>query len=171
MYGAAEAADLLQDREVAGEVYELLAPFAERPMMASLAVACFGSTHHALGVASLTVGEHARAVEHFQAAVRANQALGHWPAAALSRHRLSQALLARGGPDDPAAAAVALATAAEEAAALRMVLPKHEPPSVRRPAGSARDGAGCPGELSAARSALAAAARWPGHPGRRLPSA
>jgi hypothetical protein len=128
MYGAAEAADLLQDREVAGEVYELLAPFAERPMMASLAVTCFGSTHHALGVASLTVGEHARAVEHFQTAVRANQALGHWPAAALSRHRLSQALLARGGPDDPAAAAVALATAAAEAAALRMVLPKHEPP-------------------------------------------
>ena len=83
MYGAAEAADLLQDREVAGEAYELLAPFAERPMTASLAVTCFGSTHHALGVASLTVSEHARAVEHFQSAVRANQALGHWPAAAV----------------------------------------------------------------------------------------
>jgi hypothetical protein len=86
MYGAAEAADLLQDREVAGEVYELLAPFAERPMMASLAVACFGSTHQALGVASLTVGESARAVGHFQAAVRANQAWGTGPAA-LSRTR------------------------------------------------------------------------------------
>ena len=144
MYGAAEAADLLQDREVAGEVYELLAPFAERPMMASLAVACFGSTHHALGVASLTVGEHARAVEHFQAAVRANQALGHWPAAALSRHRLSQALLARGGPDDPAAGAAALAAAAEDAATLRMVLPEHEPPRVDDRAGQPTTGPDAP---------------------------
>jgi hypothetical protein len=129
IYGATEAAALLQDRETAAQAYELLAPFAERPMMASLAVACFGSTHHALGVASLTIGENARAVAHFEAAVRANRALGHWPATALSQHRLGQALLARGGPDDTCTGAAALAAAADEAAALEMVLPAHQPVS------------------------------------------
>ena len=38
----------------------MLRPFADLPMMTSLAVACFGSTHHALGVAALTQG-HAQA--------------------------------------------------------------------------------------------------------------
>ncbi|MFC4504840.1 MULTISPECIES: hypothetical protein [Streptomyces] len=126
MYGAVEAAHLLDDRQTAAEAYALLRPFAELPMMCSLAVACFGSTHHALGVAALTSGELDRAVGHFRDAVRANHALGHWPAAALSQHRLGQALARRQGAGDRAQAAAELAAAAAEATGLGMSLPPVE---------------------------------------------
>jgi hypothetical protein len=121
--GVVEAADALGDREIAAAAYDLLLPFADLPMMASLAVACFGSTQHALGVASLTLGQADRAVAHLRTAVQANEALGHWPAAVLSRHRLTAALLARHGPDDASAATELAARVRAEAVRMGMVLP------------------------------------------------
>ncbi|SEF23137.1 hypothetical protein SAMN05421837_10227 [Amycolatopsis pretoriensis] len=118
MYGIVESAYLIADVESARAAYALLTPFARLPMTASLGVACFGSVQHALGVAMLTVGEPGRAAEHFRAAVRDNLALAHWPAAALSRARLAQAL----GPAS-AEAARELAAATREAGQLGMVLP------------------------------------------------
>jgi hypothetical protein len=118
MYGIVESAYLLSDVESALAAYALLTPFARLPMTASLAVACFGSVQHALGVAMLTAGETERATEHFRAAVRDNLALAHWPAAALSRARLAQAL----GPDS-AEAERERAAATREAEQLGMVLP------------------------------------------------
>jgi hypothetical protein len=118
MYGVVESAYLLSDVESALAAYALLTPFARLPMTASLGVACFGSVQHALGVAMLTAGETARAAEHFRAAVHDNLALAHWPAAALSRARLAQAL----GPAS-AEASRELAAAAREAEQLGMVLP------------------------------------------------
>jgi hypothetical protein len=50
--------------ETAAQAYALLSPFARLPMIANLGVTCFGSVHHGLGVASLTTGDMARAVEH-----------------------------------------------------------------------------------------------------------
>ncbi|MEO6083195.1 MAG: hypothetical protein ABIQ18_08815, partial [Umezawaea sp.] len=119
--GAVEAAALLGDTETAAQVYPLLLPHARLPIMASLAAACFGSTHHALGVASLVLGETDRAVEHFRTAVEQNTALGHWPAAAVSRHRLAQALAARG---EPWTAEIERSAAAREAASMGMALPE-----------------------------------------------
>jgi hypothetical protein len=119
MYGIVESACLLSDVESALAAYALLTPFARLPMMASLAVACFGSVQHALGVAMLTAGEPERAVTHFRAAVRDNLALAHWPAVALSRARLAQALALLGAPGS----AQEQATAAREAAELGMSLP------------------------------------------------
>jgi tetratricopeptide (TPR) repeat protein len=104
MYGIVEAAYLLGDAQTAAEAYELLRPYPHLPMMASLGVACFGSARHALGVACLTTGDLDRAVEHLRGAVRDNLAFGHWPAAALSRARLLQALRQRGAPGDEQAA-------------------------------------------------------------------
>ncbi|NUS09314.1 MAG: hypothetical protein HOV97_42915, partial [Nonomuraea sp.] len=72
--------------------------------------------------AALTTGDVGRAVEHLGAAVRANLALGHWPATTLSRWRLGQALALRDGPHDEAARA-ARSTAAQEARDLGMALP------------------------------------------------
>ncbi|MEV4151011.1 hypothetical protein AB0J40_45690 [Amycolatopsis sp. NPDC049691] len=118
MYGIVESAYLLSDVDSALAAYALLTPFARLPMTASLGVACFGSVQHALGVAMLTAGETARATEHFRAAVRDNLALAHWPAAALSRARLAQAL----GPAS-AEGARELAAATREAEQLGMVLP------------------------------------------------
>ncbi|WP_239161816.1 hypothetical protein [Acrocarpospora phusangensis] len=122
MYGIVEAAHLLDDAETAAQAYHLLTPFARLPMIVSLGVSCFGSTRHTLGMASLTVGDVDRAVEHLRGAVQDNLALGHWPAAVLSRWRLGQALARRGGPNDEAANRE-LAQAQEEADELGMLLP------------------------------------------------
>jgi hypothetical protein len=123
MSGVIEAAHLLDDKETSARAYELLSPFAQLPVMASLGVACFGSAQHVLGVAALTVGELDRAVAHFQEAIRANLAITHWPAALASRRRYAQALELRAQPGDTAAAARELATAAEEAARLGIPVP------------------------------------------------
>jgi len=100
LYGVVEAAHATGNPIAAASAYELLRPYAALPMMASLGVACFGSVHHALGVASLTQGQLDRAVGHFREAVHANLALGHWPAVVLSRQRLADALELRGRAED-----------------------------------------------------------------------
>jgi len=114
MNGVIEAAHLLGQARVAEQAYALLLPFARLPMTASLAVACFGSAHHALGTAAETFGDLDRAVDHFEAAIQHNLAFSHWPAAAASRARYAQALTLRGGGSDhqTARAQLALAEAA-----------------------------------------------------------
>ncbi|MEU8379426.1 hypothetical protein [Streptosporangium sp. NPDC048865] len=123
MHGVVEAAHLLGDAETSAAAYELLGPFARLPMVASLGVACFGSARHALGVAALTMGDAQRAAEHLRQAVRDNLAMGHWPAAVLSRVRWAQALALRAGAGDAAEAGRQLEAATGEAAELGMVLP------------------------------------------------
>ncbi|MDG6109997.1 hypothetical protein Daura_20770 [Dactylosporangium aurantiacum] len=123
MYGVVEAAHRLGDRRVAAAVHDLLHPFHRLPIMASIGVTCFGSAAHALGVASLTVGDVDRAVTQFEDAVHANQSLQHWPAAMLSRVRLAEALWYRNGGGDHAAAQRHLAQARAEATALGLPLP------------------------------------------------
>jgi hypothetical protein len=125
MTGIVEAAHLLDDPDTAARAYELLRPFAHLPVVASLGVACFGSVHHGLGVASLTTGDLDRAVEHFREAVKANSAIAHWPAVVNSRVRYAQALALRALPADAAIVRRELATAADEAAALNIPLPDH----------------------------------------------
>lgn len=130
MFSIVEAAHLLNDAETAAQAYALLAPFAHLPAIAGLGAICLGSTHHPLGVASLTRGHVDRAVEHLRAAVHDNLALGHWPAVALSRACLGQALALRNGTHDEAARRE-LVLAAQEAAALGMTLPDLAPPADR----------------------------------------
>jgi hypothetical protein len=136
MYAIVEAADLLDDAELAARAAALLAPYAELPAITSPGVACFGSVHHSLGVAAITAGDPDRAVGHLRTAVHHNLALGHWPAVALSRSRLGQALALRDGPRDETARRE-LALAAQEARALDMVLPRHLTSRITcRPSGS-----------------------------------
>ena len=92
--GIAAAAEMLGDDAAAAEAYQLLTPYADRPVMASLAVVCFGSVHYPLGIAALTMGDKERAVAHFQSAVVANEALGRRPALGLSRRRLDELMRA-----------------------------------------------------------------------------
>ncbi|MFG1615631.1 hypothetical protein ACGFI3_22955 [Nonomuraea wenchangensis] len=122
MYFVAETAHLLEDAGTAARAYALLSPYAGLPVIGSLGVVCFGSAEHPLGMAALTTGDLDLAVRHLRAAVQANLALGHWPAAALSRCRLGQTLALRDGPRDGAARAE-LAAAAREARDLGMALP------------------------------------------------
>ncbi|MEV4319069.1 hypothetical protein [Actinocrispum sp. NPDC049592] len=118
MCAIVETAHLLSNAKAAARCYELLAPFADLPVMAGPGVACFGSVHHALGVASLTMGETDRAVAHLREAVHRDLALGHWPAVLVSRRRYAQALMYRSGPDDEAAALEQRAQAERLASAL-----------------------------------------------------
>ncbi|GAA3304569.1 hypothetical protein GCM10020218_104390 [Dactylosporangium vinaceum] len=90
MQGIVEAARLLGDAELAEEAYDLLLPHAEMPAMVSLGIACFGSVHHALGIAALVSGRRELAATHLTRAVEHNRALGHWPAAEESRKALER---------------------------------------------------------------------------------
>ena len=96
------------DADAAAEAYRLLAPFADLPVMASLAVACFGSAHRPLGIAARTMGDLDRAVGHLEAASTADLALGHRPCHAIDLALLADLLEQRAGASD-----------AERAAALR----------------------------------------------------
>lgn len=118
LYCAVEAAYLIGDTTAAAAAYEKLLPYRDELIMVSLAVACFGSVEHALGVASLVTGDLDRAVEHLQRAAHRNLALGHWPALLYSRLRLAEALKRRRGPDDLVAEATIRDQAAEQAGLL-----------------------------------------------------
>jgi hypothetical protein len=124
MNGIVEAAYLLDDADVAARAYELLRPYADLPMVGSLGITCFGSTQHALGVASLVAGHLDRAIDHLRAAVKHNLALAHWPALLTSRQRLAQAYALRGSPADTDAARRELDAAMNEAAPLRLPFPR-----------------------------------------------
>ena len=115
-----EAAALLGHPATAREAACLLEPFADLPVMPSLAISCLGSAHRPLGVAAMTCGDHDLAVTRFQAALEANQRIGNRPVAALSRADLATALIARGKPGDAAWARELLAEAHAEAVAMEL---------------------------------------------------
>ena len=123
MNGVVEAADLLEEPDVAARAYELLRPHAHLPMIGSLGITCFGSVQHALGVAALTSRQPDLAVEHLTAAVQHNLALAHWPALVASRQRLAQAHALRGSPGDADAARRELDAATAEAASAGLPVP------------------------------------------------
>jgi len=100
MFGVCEAAHLLGDAAVADEAGALLAAFVDRPVMASLGVACFGSAHRPAGLAAMTAGRVDEAVAHLEAAVAADLALGHLPMHAVNRATLADVLDQRAGPGD-----------------------------------------------------------------------
>jgi len=79
MHGIAEAAELLDDAEICARVHDVLTPFVDLPVMASLAVVCLGSVQHTLGVAALGAGRLDQSIEHLAAAVR-GLAVGQPPA-------------------------------------------------------------------------------------------
>jgi hypothetical protein len=90
MLGAAIAAHTLHDQDVAAEVRDLLEPYADLPVMASLGVACFGSAHYPLALSALTLDDAPRARRHLQSAIQHNQMLGNLPATRLAQQLLDQ---------------------------------------------------------------------------------
>lgn len=99
----AELALLLDDVANAQAAYSELLRYASLPIMASLAVVCFGSAHRPLAQAALACGNLDLAIEHFGQAVKANDALGHRPAAIVCRAELGLARLRRRRAGDEAA--------------------------------------------------------------------
>jgi hypothetical protein len=115
MLGACEAAHLLGDVEAAEEAYRVLAPYADLPIMASLAVACFGSAHRPLGLAAWTVGDLELAIHHLERAATADVGVGNQPCHALDRATLADVLDDRGRPGDAGRAAALRRGAVEDA--------------------------------------------------------
>ena len=174
MLAVVEAAAALGDARVAAEAYELLRPYADLPMTASVAVSCFGSTERALGLAALTAGRPDAAVRHLDRAVAANARLGHRPMTAVSRADLAVALRRRGAPGDRDRAAALLAAAAVEADGLDLPVRAPGLAGARR---GRRPGAGPPGAAAlgsqlgrpagGGRATWSACGTWPGcWPGR-----
>ncbi len=120
MFGVAEAADLLADTDAARDVYGRLAPFADLPVMASLAVTCFGSVHRPLGLAAGVLGDLDLAVHHLEAARAADLRIGNAPSAVLATTRLVPALRQRCRSGDEERAAELEGAAAEQARRITM---------------------------------------------------
>jgi tetratricopeptide (TPR) repeat protein len=116
-----EAAAELDDPGLAREAYDLLAPFADLPVVASVAVMCLGSTERSLGVAASTFGDHDRAASHLERAVAANRRLGNRPLVAIARADLAAVLARRDDPGDHARAAELLEHAVGEATSMGMM--------------------------------------------------
>ena len=100
LFAAVEAAHLLGDADTAREAYVLLEPFADLPVMASLAITCFGSAHHPLAVAAETFGDLDLAIDHLRRALAADEAIGNRPAHLTSRAALAAALARRSQAGD-----------------------------------------------------------------------
>jgi hypothetical protein len=120
MLAVVELAAAMEDGSIAQAAYDALLPYAELPIMASLAVVCFGSVHRTLGVAALTCRKLDLAVEHLHAAVAASVRLGHRPAAIQARAELGLAHLQRGGAGDVQRGRSLLQEAMDDAEALGM---------------------------------------------------
>lgn len=131
MCGIVEAAHLLGDADIAARVYELIEPYAHLPVIASLGIACFGSVHHALGVAALTMGDLDLAIDHLRRAINAELAIAHWPAVMRSRLRYAEALNLRGRPQDAAVARDAWRATTEDAATHGLAMPARPEPADR----------------------------------------
>ena len=120
MFALVEAAVALDDAALAEEVYALLLPFRDLPMLGSLAVCCLGPTERALGLAARVAGRGDDAVVHLERAVERVQALGNRPVTAITRAELAETLLARDAPGDRDRAALLLTQAVDEGERLEL---------------------------------------------------
>ena len=85
----ASAACALGDREHAAVIYDLLAPFAGRPITAGRAVASYGAADRLLGELAALLGREDDAERHLRAAIALNEAMGATVWASHSRTALS----------------------------------------------------------------------------------
>ena len=121
MLAIVEAAHLLGDAPRARLAYDLLKPYADLPIMPSLAVTCFGSTRRVLGLAAVTAGDLSGGIAHLERAVTATRLLGNRPVTAITMADLARAYLRRQhGAGDREQAAALLARARDEAIAMEM---------------------------------------------------
>ena len=111
----AQTAALLGDAAVAREAYGLLEPYADLPIVPSLAVTCMGSVHHPLGLAAEAFGAEDRAIAHLEAAAEANHRLGNRPFTAIASADLARVRLRRGARPDRDQARALLAEAIADA--------------------------------------------------------
>lgn len=87
-------------RAHADTLYDLLAPYAERNVVAGWVSTCAGSAARQLGLLAAMLGRHQTAARHFEQAIATNQAMGARPWLARTQLQYAQALLADPRPRD-----------------------------------------------------------------------
>jgi tetratricopeptide (TPR) repeat protein len=116
----ADTCAFLGDVAHAGELRDLLLPFAERNVVMVEGWACFGSASRSLAMLAATLGHWEEAEAHFQAAIDFNSRLGARPWLARTQLAYAEMLLARGGTGEPERAHDLLQTAVATARDLGM---------------------------------------------------
>ena len=124
----AETAARLGDRRHAETLYAMLRPYSGRCAIVPMAFNG-GSLERSLGRLAGTAARYDEAVEHFEAAIAANERIGARPWVAHAEHEYARVLLARGSAADRARAIDLLGRSVTAARALGMtaLLARAEP--------------------------------------------
>jgi hypothetical protein len=96
----ADTSAALGDTRRSRILYDLLTPYSERCVEASLGAACVGSVQHQLGRLAATMQRWDDAVRHFEAALAADGRLGAPHLIAHTQRVYADSLLARGTTSD-----------------------------------------------------------------------
>jgi DNA-binding SARP family transcriptional activator len=116
----AEVCGVLRDASRAGELYELLEPYAGRNVIVGRAATCNGSASRLLGILAAVGGQWELAERHFADALEMHVRMGTRPWQARTLVAWGEMLLARGADGDGARARELLAEAAALAEAVGM---------------------------------------------------
>ena len=95
----AEVCRILNDRDAAGTLYDLLLPYAARNAILEIPV-CFGPVRRYLGLLATLLGRLDEAEEHFRLALDYSQRIGARAWVASIAHEYGTALLESGRPSD-----------------------------------------------------------------------
>lgn len=95
-----DVCSLLGDRRRAAQLYALLLPFAERPMIHDLHRTSSGSVSHYLGLLAAVAGDADQAARHFEDALRMNERWGARPALARTQYEYASFVFERGRRGD-----------------------------------------------------------------------
>jgi DNA-binding CsgD family transcriptional regulator len=108
----ADACSLVGDEALAALLYPELAPLAGGNVVIGHGVACYGAADRYLGLLAATLGDHKRAVEHFEQALAVNRDMGAATWVAHTLYAYGRTLRMRGGSDDTVQASALLSEAA-----------------------------------------------------------
>jgi DNA-binding CsgD family transcriptional regulator len=115
-----DACAAVDDEALAALLYPELAPLAGGNLVIGYGVACYGAADRYLGLLASTLGEHDRAVEHFERALAVNREMGAITWVAHTLYAYGRTLLRRGGSDDAVQASELLSEAATLAQRIAM---------------------------------------------------
>ena len=107
-----DACAAVGDRSMAELVYPELAPLAGGNIVIGHGVACYGAADRYLGLLAATLGDHARAVDHFEQALARNREMGATTWVAQTMYAYGRTLRMSGSGDDAAQASALLSEAA-----------------------------------------------------------
>jgi DNA-binding CsgD family transcriptional regulator/Flp pilus assembly protein TadD len=108
----ADACAAVGDAELAALVYPELAPLAGGNVVIGHGVACYGAADRYLGLLAATLGDHDRAIEHFERALTVNRRMGATTWVAHTLYAYGRTLRMRGRSEDAEQASALLSEAA-----------------------------------------------------------